>query len=789
MIHTALEADARTPFTPVADKTLPYGRQLITLASICAFSVLVSALGLAQFYTSDFVKGVHDKNNARGYTALNLFSFYFWIVAGPVAIASVMKSTLLAYKMPMNSRLSRIFIAAVLGISGLGVAALGAFGLGASEMLECGYLWCYAMDATTSENAGLKQAAGVQIFIFGLIVFGLAAVLVRRALSSDGVEKASTEQMVAYMKRAKHIKDLKQHVAAAALLVGLPLLLFVIGLLPNAWESFSRSALKTFVSSVINPEYSNAFMKTWNWRLTEDVVVKFFPDTVLFYAFLEGVVLVAFAQTKSKLIRQFLSKKLRGVTIGRALLLAWFTLYLFLFTAYWAHDHLWEGYGKYTYKNTTFEVLARVSGIVAQMSLGLLLLPASKSSPVLAVAGVSWESALWVHINLAILFLATASLHVLFYAVNFISKGNVLDLLPLNWLFYYPQNGPGIPSDNWTVPLMSGVFWPTLVIFGILPWKRRANYELFRYSHNYFMILIPVVFWHATHSWYFLFPGLSLWILDRILRFMSSTEHVSVQCYEPHSVDCWTDARPGRPSQNMPERITKMGFTWPGQTRVHSPGMYVLVNFPQVSLGEWHPFSLSSSPLDTVASVHMKNMGDNTFTGKLHKFVSDAPSRDTILMNVQGPYGPKVDLFRSAHVVLVSGGIGVTPMVNSLRCAVQHAQAGGDCGALKRLHFIWSARSADVFLILQDELTVSTAGLPFELKISLYCSTIQEDQSCAIGPIIKGMPNFAEILPAEVALGPCFVRACGPPPMVNACANVAKTLEDSVDFEPWSFVM
>ena len=30
-----------------------------------------------------------------------------------------------------------------------------------------------------------------------------------------------------------------------------------------------------------------------NWRLSEDVVVKFWPDTVIFYAYLELAVLVA----------------------------------------------------------------------------------------------------------------------------------------------------------------------------------------------------------------------------------------------------------------------------------------------------------------------------------------------------------------------------------------------------------------------------------------------------------------------------------------------------------------
>jgi len=91
--------------------------------------------------------------------------------------------------------------------------------------------------------------------------------------------------------------------------------------------------------------------------------------------------------------------------------------------------------------------------------------------------------------------------------------------------------------------------------------------------------------------------------------------------------------------------------------------------------------------------------------------------------------------------------------------------------------------------IFKDELAVKVPGLPFALIFSLHCSTIQEAQRCDLGTVKAGMPNFSEILEAEAAFGPGLVRVCGPPPMVKACADAAKVFEDTLDFEPWSFVL
>jgi NAD(P)H-flavin reductase len=520
-------------------------------------------------------------------------------------------------------------------------------------------------------------------------------------------------------------------------------------------------------------------MVTQNWRWSENVVIKLFPDTVLFYFFLEVVILVFAMQAKSETVRRVLAKRVVRFRIGHLLLTLWFAIFMFLFTWYWAVEHLFGQKG-------FLEVSARTCGVVAAMLSGLLFLPASKSSPVLAAAGVSWESALWVHICIAVLFSVACVLHVLFYFIIFVQIGSAANILPFYPKVTYPEN---TPSDNMMVPLMNTVFWPAVIIFGVFPWMRRKSYELFRYSHNYFLILVPTMFWHACHIWYFLLPGLMLWVFDRCLRFLRASESVAVQGYTAHSIDCWTDPKPFCPPRNVPEKITAVAFTWPGQARVHSPGMYVLVNFPQVSLGEWHPFSLSSSPLDSVSTVHVKSMGESTFTGKLHSLMSKAPNCCDIAMNIQGPYGPMVNVDASPHLLLIAGGIGATPMINTLRFAM-HEALEGRIRCLKRLHFVWSVRSLEVLNIFQDELAlIGSSSSPFECKVSFYCSTEEKAQHTSMGIVSPGMPNFTEVLACEAALGHCVVRICGPPPMVNACTLVAEGMKDMIDFEAWSFVL
>merc|ERR1719502_1707928 len=91
-------------------------------------------------------------------------------------------------------------------------------------------------------------------------------------------------------------------------------------------------------------------------------------------------------------VDKIMSKMVGGLELWKNFLGLLSLVCLFLYTFYWAHDHNYHGDDKYNIYPA--EVAARTFGVTAVAIMGLQLLPAAKSSPFLAVVGISWESAL-----------------------------------------------------------------------------------------------------------------------------------------------------------------------------------------------------------------------------------------------------------------------------------------------------------------------------------------------------------------------------------------------------------
>ena len=153
---------------------------------------------------------------------------------------------------------------------------------------------------------------------------------------------------------------------------------------------------------------------------------------------------------------------------------------------------------------------------------------------------------------------------------------------------------------------------PCFLAFGVFAfyWVRRKHFELFYYFHHLYLALFVMTLWHAASAWYYVTGGLALWFFDRFLRFVMVTSthctkvRVSVAALE----------------------VTKLSYstfnpaTGEQAPLLHEPGQYCFVNIPAISRFEWHPFTISSvASLDPLATTHhIKSMGPNTFTAKLH---------------------------------------------------------------------------------------------------------------------------------------------------------------------------
>ncbi|XP_029649052.1 NADPH oxidase 4-like [Octopus sinensis] len=109
-------------------------------------------------------------------------------------------------------------------------------------------------------------------------------------------------------------------------------------------------------------------------------------------------------------------------------------------------------------------------------------------------------------------------------------------------------------------------------------------------------------------------------------------------------------------------------------------GQYVLLQFPAISVFEWHPYSLTSCPKKGSAfTVHIRSRGD--WSGRLRKLIEDCQEEShyineeadniartqKVKVNLDGPFSsPMEDMSTYRLLLCIAGGIGITPFASFL---------------------------------------------------------------------------------------------------------------------------
>lgn len=102
----------------------------------------------------------------------------------------------------------------------------------------------------------------------------------------------------------------------------------------------------------------------------------------------------------------------------------------------------------------------------------------------------------------------------------------------------------------------------------------------------------------------------------------------------------------------------------------------MFINFPELSLTEWHPFSVSSGPGEDHIELHIRALGDHTREIVALAKQCAIENRQTWIRS-DGPYGYLGFNYRRYGVLfLVGGGIGVTPVVSLLKVRVLSSATG-----------------------------------------------------------------------------------------------------------------
>ncbi|KYQ90113.1 superoxide-generating NADPH oxidase flavocytochrome [Tieghemostelium lacteum] len=261
----------------------------------------------------------------------------------------------------------------------------------------------------------------------------------------------------------------------------------------------------------------------------------------------------------------------------------------------------------------------------------------------------------------------------------------------------------------------------TIMVFTSLKSFRNKHYEGFYYTHHLFIAFYIVIIIHGLKGWikapgfwkWFIAP-VAIYIFDRGFRIIKRTYKVKL-----------ADISLEYPS------ILVMKFEKPKKYR-YRVGQYLQINVPKISKLQWHPITISSSPLEKLISLHIRVFGnEKSWTSRLQRHFqqieNDPTSGDMeeihskieqTKVRIDGPLGSSSQYVLNYKLVLMVGaGIGVTPMTSLLQdikikkehkllgqnalCELEHNN-NYSMGNLEKVHFFWLNRDPLYFQWIED---------------------------------------------------------------------------------------
>jgi hypothetical protein len=202
------------------------------------------------------------------------------------------------------------------------------------------------------------------------------------------------------------------------------------------------------------------------------------------------------------------------------------------------------------------------------------------------------------------------------------------------------------------------------------------------------------------------------------------------------------------PAHHTHEPAIEISFVKPPGFQ-YSPGQFVQVAIPALSIFEFHPVSLSSAPHEEYVTMHFRDRGNWT-----HRLVQLADTKSSTAIWMEGPYGSlSVDVYdanRYQMVLLLCAGIGVTP-IQSIGKSILHAHQHQN-RPLKHMRMVWVVRDMN---IVHD---IPPLGLEFmnhvansddsnninNVQVDIYCTRTtgkKQEQSLRDDDPEEGLPS------------------------------------------------
>ena len=379
-------------------------------------------------------------------------------------------------------------------------------------------------------------------------------------------------------------------------------------------------------------------------------------------------------------------------------------------------------------------------GSLAAVNTMILIIPATRNSILTWCLGMPFDHVVVYHRWIGRWAILCAGIHFILFFNNFLSR-----------------------STEYVYWTGAAAFASGIVIFvTAISWVRRNHFNIFYYAHFLFIAFFAFGFLHVRETRLYLAIGTLFYVLDRFLRALYTLIPRKTLVFQNKGKDVCHVRFPKNP-------IT----TFLGQ---HKVGQYYFVNFPSLSMTEWHPFSVSSGPDEKDIELHIRALGDHTteiveYSKKCRK------SKEQTWIRFDGPYGCQDFNYRRYPVLLlVGGGIGITPILGMLKDIYKVGNySKSDSRNIKPhcmqgVYVTWvMSYSADIasFLDDLDECSARSKLSQFPpLVVRLY---ITRDKDLP-APLIAGRPDFTSILKTITDQHPdksVLTFACGPGKMIT----------------------
>ncbi|XP_019741464.1 NADPH oxidase 4 isoform X2 [Hippocampus comes] len=169
---------------------------------------------------------------------------------------------------------------------------------------------------------------------------------------------------------------------------------------------------------------------------------------------------------------------------------------------------------------------------------------------------------------------------------------------------------------------------------------------------------------HCPQTWLWVSGPLCLYCAERLYRYIRSSDPVTIVTVIRHPCDV------------IELRMLKKNFK-------ARPGQYIVLNCPNVSSFENHPFTLTACPTENKETfgIHLRVVGD--WTERFTQMLLPDLTRDLDILPVvhqrrypklyvDGPFGsPSEEVFNYDVSLCVAGGIGVTPFACILHALLE----------------------------------------------------------------------------------------------------------------------